>query len=206
MIESSLTVHDDILQKELSANADDKMKNIVTTIQREQNQIIRNEEAPVLIIQGVAGSGKTSIALHRIAYLLYTLKGNISSRDILIISPNKVFADYISNVLPELGEETVPETSMEQILSELLENKYKYRNFFDPGNRIAGKTIPGFYRTNTIQGIVRFHFPVGQIHPPHGKQLFQGYRCPAHQTYHHPRRLHRGTVQTIQPLSDATTV
>lgn len=131
MIESSLTVHDDILQKELSANADDKMKNIVTTIQREQNQIIRNEEAPVLIIQGVAGSGKTSIALHRIAYLLYTLKGNISSRDILIISPNKVFADYISNVLPELGEETVPETSMEQILSELLENKYKYRNFFD---------------------------------------------------------------------------
>ncbi len=121
MIESSLTVHDDIiLQKELSANADDKMKNIVTTIQREQNQIIRNEEAPVLIIQGVAGSGKTSIALHRIAYLLYTLKGNISSRDILIISPNKVFADYISNVLPELGEEIVPETSMEQILSELL--------------------------------------------------------------------------------------
>lgn len=126
MIESSLTVHDEILQKELSSNADDKMKNIVTTIQREQNRIIRNEEAHVLIIQGVAGSGKTSIALHRIAYLLYTLKGNISSKDILIISPNKVFGDYISNVLPELGEESVPETSMEQILSGVLENKYKY--------------------------------------------------------------------------------
>ena len=125
MIESSLTVHDEILQKELSSNADDKMKNIVTTIQREQNRIIRNEEAHVLIIQGVAGSGKTSIALHRIAYLLYTLKGNISSKDILIISPNKVFGDYISNVLPELGEESVPETSMEQILSGVLENKYK---------------------------------------------------------------------------------
>ena len=144
MIESSLTVHDDILQKELSANADDKMKNIVTTIQREQNQIIRNEEAPVLIIQGVAGSGKTSIALHRIAYLLYTLKGNISSRDILIISPNKVFADYISNVLPELGEETVPETSMEQILSELLENKYKYRNFFDQVTELLEKPSRDF--------------------------------------------------------------
>lgn len=65
MLESSLTVHDDILQKELSSNADDKMKNIVTTIQREQNRIIRNEDAHVLIIQGVAGSGKTSIALHR---------------------------------------------------------------------------------------------------------------------------------------------
>ena len=117
MIESALTVHDDILQKELSANADDKMKNIVATIQREQNRIIRNEEARTLIIQGVAGSGKTSIALHRIAYLLYAFKSSISSQDILIISPNKVFADYISNVLPELGEETVPETSMEQILS-----------------------------------------------------------------------------------------
>lgn len=100
MIESALTVHDDILQKELSANADDKMKNIVATIQREQNRIIRNEEARTLIIQGVAGSGKTSIALHRIAYLLYAFQGNISSKDILIISPNKVFADYISNVLP----------------------------------------------------------------------------------------------------------
>ena len=118
MIESSITVHDDILQKELCSNADNKMKNIVTTIQREQNQIIRNENASVLIIQGVAGSGKTSIALHRIAYLLYAQKGQISSKDILIISPNKVFADYISNVLPELGEETVPETSMEQILSD----------------------------------------------------------------------------------------
>lgn len=130
MIESSLTVHDDILQKELSSNSDDKMKNIVTTIQREQNRIIRNEDAHALIIQGVAGSGKTSIALHRIAYLLYTLKGTISSKEILIISPNKVFADYISNVLPELGEESVPEISMEQILSKVLDDKYKYQNFF----------------------------------------------------------------------------
>lgn len=85
MIESSLTVHDDILQKELSSNADDKMKSIVATIQREQNRIIRNEEAQTIIIQGVAGSGKTSIALHRIAYLLYAFKGSISSKDILII-------------------------------------------------------------------------------------------------------------------------
>ena len=144
MIESSLTVHDEILQKELSSNADDKMKNIVTTIQREQNQIIRNEEAHVLIIQGVAGSGKTSIALHRIAYLLYTLKGNISSKDILIISPNKVFGDYISNVLPELGEESVPETSMEQILSGVLENKYKYQNFFEQVTELLEKTSSDF--------------------------------------------------------------
>lgn len=144
MIESSVTVHDDILQKELSSNADDKMKNIVTTIQREQNRIIRNEDAPVLIIQGVAGSGKTSIALHRIAYLLYAQKGQISSKDILIISPNKVFADYISNVLPELGEETVSETSMEQILSEILDNKYKYQNFFEQITELLEKPAQEF--------------------------------------------------------------
>lgn len=144
MIESSLTVHDDILQKELSLNADDKMKNIVTTIQREQNRIIRNEDAQVLIIQGVAGSGKTSIALHRIAYLLYTLKGEISSKDILIISPNKVFADYISNVLPELGEETIPEIGMEQILSEISDNRYKCQNFFEQVTELLGKPAPDF--------------------------------------------------------------
>ena len=139
MIESALTVHDDILQKELSSNADDKMKNIVATIQREQNQIIRNEDIRTLIIQGVAGSGKTSIALHRIAYLLYTFRDSISSKDILIISPNKVFSDFISNVLPELGEETVPETSMEQILSGVLEHKYKYQTYFGLVNELLEK-------------------------------------------------------------------
>ena len=144
MIENSLTVHDDVLQKELSSNTDDKMKNIVTTIQREQNRIIRNEDTQTLIIQGVAGSGKTSIALHRIAYLLYAQKGEITSKDILIISPNKVFADYISNVLPELGEETVPETSMEQILSGVLNNKYKYQNFFEQVTELLENPTPDF--------------------------------------------------------------
>lgn len=144
MLESSLTIHDDILQKELSFNADDKMKNIVATIQREQNQIIRNEDAKALIIQGVAGSGKTSIALHRIAYLLYTFKDSLSSKDILIISPNKVFADYISNILPELGEETVPESSMEQILLGILDNKYKYQNFFEQVTELLCKPPLGF--------------------------------------------------------------
>lgn len=139
MIESALTVHDDILQKELSSNVDDKMKNIVATIQREQNQIIRNEDIRTLIIQGVASSGKTSIALHRIAYLLYTFRDSISSKDILIVSPNKVFSDYISNVLPELGEETVPETSMEQILSGVLEHKYKYQTYFGLVNELLEK-------------------------------------------------------------------
>ncbi|MDR2948009.1 MAG: UvrD-helicase domain-containing protein [Prevotella sp.] len=146
MIESSITVHDDILQKELSTSADDRMRNIVATIQREQNRIIRNDEAQVLIIQGVAGSGKTSIALHRIAYLLYAMKGSISSEDILIISPNKVFADYISNVLPELGEDTVPETSMELILSGILDNKNKFQTFFEQVNELLDKPSSAFIK------------------------------------------------------------
>lgn len=144
MIESSLAIHDDVLQRELSSNADEKMRNIVTTIQREQNRVIRNEEAQVLIIQGVAGSGKTSIALHRIAYLLYAMKGEICSQEILIISPNKVFADYISNVLPELGEESVPETSIEQILSGILGHKYKYQNFFEQVAELLEKPTQSF--------------------------------------------------------------
>lgn len=156
MIESSLTIHDDILQKELSAGTNDKMKNIVATIQKEQNKIIRNNNTSILIIQGVAGSGKTSIALHRIAYLLYTHKGIISSKDILIISPNKVFADYISNVLPELGEESVPEVSFEQILSEILENKYKYQNFFEQVTELLEKPTPEF--TERIKYKASFEF------------------------------------------------
>ena len=144
MLESSVTVYDDILQRELSVNADEKMRNIVATIQREQNRIIRNGEAPVLIIQGVAGSGKTSIALHRVAYLLYANKDTLSSKDILIVSPNKVFSDYISNVLPELGEETVPETSMEELLSGVLGRKYKYQTFFEQVAELLDKPAVGF--------------------------------------------------------------
>lgn len=144
MLESSLTIQDDMLQKALSSNTDDKMRNIVATIQREQNQIIRDNDEHVLIIQGVAGSGKTSIALHRIAYLLYTFKDSLSSKDILIISPNRVFADYVSNVLPELGEETVPQTSMEQIMSDVLDYKYKYQSFFEQVNELLGKPDPEF--------------------------------------------------------------
>jgi len=130
MIENDVNIHDDILQKELSKSSDDKMKNIVATIQRDQNAVIRNESAPVMIIQGVAGSGKTSIALHRIAFLLYRFRDEIAAKDILIISPNKVFADYISNVLPELGEEQIPEMGMEELATEVLDDQFTFQSFF----------------------------------------------------------------------------
>lgn len=131
MIESSLNIHDDVLQKELSNTSSEKMKNIVATIQRDQNAIIRNDSSHTLIIQGAAGSGKTSIALHRIAFLLYRFKETIQSSDILIISPNQVFASYISNVLPELGEENIQETTMESLAANLLGHKFQFQTFYE---------------------------------------------------------------------------
>ena len=129
MIDTALNIQDDILQQELSRASDDKMKNIVATIQRDQNAIIRNDRAHTLVIQGAAGSGKTSIALHRIAFLLYRHKDTIRSEDILIISPNKVFAHYISQVLPELGEEMIQETTMEELARRQLGPKVKFQKF-----------------------------------------------------------------------------
>lgn len=121
MVDTSMQVSDDILIEELSKNKSTKMRNIVNTIQREQNHIIRNEKDDILIIQGVAGSGKTSIALHRISFLLYRNRDSIKSNGVLIFSPSKVFSDYISKVLPELGEENIIEISFnEYIKSELL--------------------------------------------------------------------------------------
>lgn len=129
MLESSLNIQDDVLQEELSRASDSKLKTIVATIQRDQNAIIRNDDAHTMIIQGAAGSGKTSIAMHRIAYLLYKYKDTIGSQDILIISPNNVFAHYISQVLPELGEEMISETTMETLADILLESKFNFQTF-----------------------------------------------------------------------------
>ena len=111
--ESDVKIDDDILKQELGANSDTKLKNIVRTIQKEQNAIIRNTKDKILAIQGVAGSGKTSVALHRIAYLLYHDREHLNSSNFLILSPGGVFADYISHILPELGEENIQEMSFD---------------------------------------------------------------------------------------------
>ena len=111
--ESDTKIDDEILKQELGSNGDVKLKNIVRTIQKEQNEIIRNTKDRILVIQGAAGSGKTSIALHRIAYLLYHDRDRLRSSNVLILSPNSVFADYISHILPELGEENIREMSFD---------------------------------------------------------------------------------------------
>lgn len=111
--ESDIKIDDEILKAELGSNGEVQLKNIIRTIQKEQNAIIRNTKDRILVIQGAAGSGKTSIALHRIAYLLYHDRKNLKSSNILVLSPNSVFADYISHILPELGEENIREMSFD---------------------------------------------------------------------------------------------
>lgn len=121
----SVRITDEILQEVLSHNTSAKMKNIIETIQKEQDIIIRDRDHELLIVQGVAGSGKTSIALHRIAFLLYEgLNSNLRSKDIIIISPNMVFSHYISSVLPELGEENVRQSIFDDLVSETFQGRF----------------------------------------------------------------------------------
>ncbi len=113
---SEVDSRDELLVSVLEGNTSEQMKNIVHTIQKEQNEIIRYGGRSHLIVEGVAGSGKTSVALHRIAYLLYNQKG-LTNRNVLILSPNAIFSNYISNVLPELGEENVMTTTFDDFAS-----------------------------------------------------------------------------------------
>lgn len=114
--DTNLTINDEILQEILSKHASDKMRQIVSTIQKEQNAIIRTEKTENILVQGVAGSGKTSIALHKAAYLLYKHRRSLKSSDILVLSPNNIFSSYISEVLPQLGEDNLVETTFAQLV------------------------------------------------------------------------------------------
>lgn len=174
VLETGVNIVDDVLQDELSrASNDEGMKNIVATIQRDQNAIIRNDDAHTLIIQGVAGSGKTSIALHRIAYLLYRFKDTLSSDDILILSPNSVFADYIGNVLPELGEEQVPELGMEALAAELLDHQYKFQTFFEQTTELLEKNDDALKARNRAKASLEFFRQIGSYAEHVEAQSFQ---------------------------------
>lgn len=117
--DSDIRIEDQILQDILSRTADGKMKTVVTSIQREQNKVIRDDSHSVLIVTGPAGSGKTSIALHRAAYLLYKERDTINSSNIRIFSPNHLFNNYIADVLPELGEDLIPQIIFGDLASSL---------------------------------------------------------------------------------------
>ena len=134
-IESNIKIDDEILRQELARNSDHRMKDIVATIQREQDRLIRNESAQVLIVQGAAGSGKTSIALHRVAYFLYRYKGEISAEDFLMISPNGIFVDYVSGVLPELGEESIKSLGMEHLAAKMMPKEIRWESLSSQAER-----------------------------------------------------------------------
>lgn len=130
VFDNSLNIDDEVLQEVLATESSDKMKNVVNTIQQEQNKVIRNLEDNNLIVQGIAGSGKTTVALHRIAFLLYQLK-NLTSNNILIFSPNNVFTEYISDVLPSLGENNTLQTTFNDYLSYFITEYKNVETFSD---------------------------------------------------------------------------
>ena len=126
IFDTSIQVVDNILQEILSGHATDKMRNIVTTIQKEQNKIIRKLDSDILVVSGPAGSGKTSVAMHRVAYLMYAYKESLTNTNVLILSPNDIFSNYVSNVLPEIGEDNVYQTTFADfIMANLTEFKIK---------------------------------------------------------------------------------
>lgn len=120
LFDTDVKIDDDVLQEILGKNVDRRMRAIVQSIQREQNQIIRDESHGLLVVQGPAGSGKTSIALHRVAYFLYRYRQTMGPEHIAVLSPNEIFNDYISNVLPELGEENMRQLTFQEVASRFL--------------------------------------------------------------------------------------
>jgi len=118
VFDNGINITDPILMEELGKSSDAKLKTVINTIQKEQNRVIRDLTADLLLVQGSAGSGKTSVALHRIAYLLYHLRNSLNPQDVIIFSPSEVFSAYIAEVLPDLGEENAIRTDFYHFLSD----------------------------------------------------------------------------------------
>ncbi len=119
VFDNGINITDPILMEELGKTSDAKLKTVINTIQREQNQVIRDLSADLLLVQGSAGSGKTSVALHRIAFLLYRFRKSLTSQDVVVFSPSEVFSAYIAEVLPDLGEENAVRTDFYHFFADL---------------------------------------------------------------------------------------
>ncbi|MFD1775104.1 RNA polymerase recycling motor HelD [Paenibacillus rhizophilus] len=130
MFDTGVTIGDELLQQVLSHSADDRMKSIVATIQKEQNAIIRNDRSRMLVVQGAAGSGKTSAALQRVAYLLYKYRDSLQADQVLLFSPNPLFNSYVSTVLPELGEDNMQQTTFQMYLEHRLGQEFQLEDVF----------------------------------------------------------------------------
>jgi DNA helicase-2/ATP-dependent DNA helicase PcrA len=131
MFDSGVTIGDELLMEALGRQSDSHMRSIVATIQREQNRIIRNESAKLLVVTGPAGSGKTSAALQRVAYLLYRNRDSLKADQIVLFSPNPMFNSYVSTVLPELGEENMQQTTYQEYLEYRLDGAFELEDPFE---------------------------------------------------------------------------
>ena len=171
VFDTTINIDDEVLQSVLKENSSEHMKNIVNTIQKEQNEVIRDDKTNNLIVQGIAGSGKTSVALHRIAYLLYKIE-YLNSNNVLIFSPNNIFQEYISNVLPELGEDNTLITTFHEFASKYIKEYWRvepysdflaryYQNVFQDNDlikfKLSDEIIPILENyANTITKLCRF--------------------------------------------------
>ncbi|SEN71965.1 RNA polymerase recycling motor HelD [Lihuaxuella thermophila] len=147
MFDTSITIGDEILQQVLSKGTDKHMHSIVATIQREQNRIIRHDRGRLLIVHGAAGSGKTSAALQRIAYLLYKYRDKLKADQIILFSPNPMFNSYVSNVLPELGEENMQQVTFQEYLDHRLGNEFELEGPYEQLEYVLTAEGDPSYRT-----------------------------------------------------------
>lgn len=153
LFDTGVTIGDELLQEVLGKQSDAQMKSIVATIQREQNRIIRNERARLLVVQGAAGSGKTSAALQRVAYLLYRYRETLKADQIVLFSPNPMFNSYVSTVLPELGEENMQQTTFQQYVEHRLGRTFRVEDPFEQMEyTLSAMEEPGYAaRTEAIR-------------------------------------------------------
>jgi DNA helicase-2/ATP-dependent DNA helicase PcrA len=147
VFDTSLTIGDELLQQVLGKGADAQMKSIVATIQKEQNAIIRNDKSRMLIVQGAAGSGKTSAALQRAAYLLYKHRDRLKADQIVLFSPNPMFNSYVSTVLPELGEENMQQTTFQEYLAYWLGSTFRLEDLFEQTEYVLTSQFSQEYET-----------------------------------------------------------
>jgi DNA helicase II / ATP-dependent DNA helicase PcrA len=171
MFDTGVTIGDEMLQEVLANQADTQMKSIVATIQKEQNQIIRNEKAKLLVVQGVAGSGKTSAALQRVAYLLYRYRGKINSENIMLFSPNTLFNSYVATVLPELGEENMKQTTFQEYLNSRIQRECFLEDAYDQMEYLLTTQQDEEYETRMESIRYKASLEFKQLIDQHGEKL-----------------------------------